>query len=140
MATGIDDDLFGDGELSSDGSMITWEIDTNGVAGAGDMDPFNLTATDVGGFSLIIRGVRANASSVGDGEDITVNVMVEGTAVNEIPLKVADVTTGLDVKADALEAISGLQCQVNPAGMSSPSGLWKVLPTRSRMTMNSCYI
>ena len=44
---------------------------------------------------------------VGDGEDIMVNVLVGEERVNTAPLKVADVTTGLAVKADAVE---GLQC------------------------------
>ena len=44
---------------------------------------------------------------VGDGEDIMATVLVGGTAVNSTPIKVADVTTGLEVKADVVE---GLQC------------------------------
>ena len=44
---------------------------------------------------------------VGDGEDIMANVMVDGTVVNSAPIKVADVTEGLLVKADVVE---GLQC------------------------------
>ena len=46
------------------------------------------------GFNLIISGIRANASMVGDGEDIMANVMVGDTVVNSAPLKVADVTEG----------------------------------------------
>ena len=57
------------------------------------------------GFNLVIKGLRANASALGDGEDITANVLVGGTAVNSAPLKVADVTTGLQVKADAAELL-----------------------------------
>ena len=59
------------------------------------------------GFNLVISGIRANASMVGDGEDITANVMIGDTVVNSAPLKVADVTEGLVVKADVAE---GLQC------------------------------
>ena len=44
---------------------------------------------------------------VGDGEDIMANVMVGDTVVHSAPLKVADVTEGLAVKADVAE---GLQC------------------------------
>ena len=40
---------------------------------------------------------------MGDGEDITANVLVGGTAVHRDPLKVADVTTGLAVTAAAAE-------------------------------------
>ena len=57
------------------------------------------------GFNLVIKGIRANASAVGDGEDITATVLVGGTAVHSAPLKVADVTTGLQVKADAAELL-----------------------------------
>ena len=59
------------------------------------------------GFNLIISGIRANASMVGDGEDIMATVMVGGTVVHSAPLKVADVTEGLVVKADVA---AGLQC------------------------------
>ena len=59
------------------------------------------------GFSLKIKGIRVNASSVGDGEDITAVVMVKGSAVGN-PLKVADVATGLAIKAK--KAAEGLQC------------------------------
>ena len=45
---------------------------------------------------LTISGIRVNAAMVGDGEDVMANVLVGGTAVNATPLKVADVTTGLD--------------------------------------------
>ena len=72
------------------------------------------------GFSLVIEGIRANASSVGDGEDITAVVMVKGSAVGN-PLKVADVTTGLAIKAKAAE---GLQCE------TAETMQW--LPSRSR--------
>ena len=110
-STEIMDSAFGDGEV--DGGMITWEIDTNGENNISN--PFNLlevSNNDPGlGFSVFFRGIRANASAVGDGEDITANVYIEGTAVNSAPIKVADVSTGLDVKSDALVAISGLQCR-----------------------------
>ena len=59
------------------------------------------------GFNLVISGIRANASMVGDGEDIMANVMIGDTVVNSAPLKVADVTEGLVVKADVA---AGLQC------------------------------
>ena len=60
------------------------------------------------GFNLIISGIRANASMVGDGEDIMANVMVGGAVVHSAPLKVADVTEGLMVKVDPVA--TGLQC------------------------------
>ena len=91
-------DMFGDGELSDDGDAIEWtEIDT---------DDINFADTQVG-FNLTISGIRANAAMVGAGEDIMATVMVGGTVVHSAPLKVADVTEGLVVKADVAE---GLQC------------------------------
>ena len=95
----ITDDKFTDGELSDDGKAIEWtEIPADGV----NLNP--ATASQKG-FNLVIKGLRANASALGDGEDITANVLVGGTAVNSAPLKVADVTTGLQVKADAAELL-----------------------------------
>ena len=91
--------MFGDGELSDDGDAIEWtQIATAGI---------NLDDNQVG-FNLTISGIRANASMVGDGEDIMANVMVGGAVVHSGPLKVADVTEGLMVKVDPVAA--GLQC------------------------------
>ena len=70
-------------------------------------DDVNLAETGEGGFNLIIKGIRVNASTVGDDEDIVANVMLNGTPVNSSPIKVADVTTGLIVK---VAAATGLQC------------------------------
>ena len=95
----ITDDKFTDGELSDDGTTIEWtEIPAAGVNLAPE------TASQKG-FNLVIKGLRANASALGDGEDITATVLVGGTAVHSAPLKVADVTTGLQVKADAAELL-----------------------------------
>ena len=95
----ITDDKFTDGELSDDGTTIEWtEIPAVNVNLAPE------TASQKG-FNLVIKGLRANASALGDGEDITATVLVGGTAVHSAPLKVADVTTGLQVKADAAELL-----------------------------------
>ena len=95
----ITDDKFTDGELSDDGNAIEWtEIPADGV----NLNPETASQK---GFNLVIKGLRANASALGDGEDITANVLLGGTAVNSAPLKVADVTTGLQVKADAAELL-----------------------------------
>ena len=97
----ITDDKFGNGGLSDDGTTIEWtEIP------AVDVNLAPETASRKG-FNLVIKGIRANASALGDGEDITATVLVGGTAVHSAPLKVADVTTGLAVTADAAEL---LQC------------------------------
>ena len=103
------------GKLSEDSTTIVW---TNVATGETDAEISPLAAnprlTSIwdgrhgpGGFqSEDIKGLRVNASSVGDGEDITAVVMVKGSAVGN-PLKVADVATGLAIKAKAAE---GLQC------------------------------
>ena len=88
-----------DGELTEDGDTLEWEFPSDGV---------NFAAlTRRQGFNLIIRGIRANASMVGDGEDIMATVMIGDTVVHSAPIKVADVTEGLVVKAKVAE---GLQC------------------------------
>ena len=95
----ITDDKFTDGELSDDGNAIEWtEIPADGV----NLNPETASRK---GFNLVIKGLRANASALGDGEDITANVLVDGRAVHSAPLKVADVTNGLQVKADAAELL-----------------------------------
>ena len=97
----ITDDKFTDGKLSDDGNAIEWtEIPADGV----NLNPETASRK---GFNLVIKGLRANASALGDGEDITATVLVGGRAVHSAPLKVADVTTGLAVTADAAEI---LQC------------------------------
>ena len=52
----------------------------------------------------------ADASAVGDGEDITVTVMVAGLEATGSPIKLADVTTGLDIE---VTAATGLQCDTS---------------------------
>ena len=61
----ITDDKFTDGELSDDGNAIEWtEIPADGVNS-------NPETASRKGFNLVIKGLRANASALGDGEDIT---------------------------------------------------------------------
>ena len=59
------------------------------------------------GGTVVIRGIMADASAVGDGEDITVTVMVAGLEASGSPVKLADVTTGLKIE---VTAATGLQC------------------------------
>ena len=54
----------------------------------------------------MIMGLRADASGVGHGNDITATVSVNGTAVGS-PVKVAGVTTGLD---PVVNAAKGREC------------------------------
>ena len=56
----------------------------------------------------------ANASALGDGEDVTAEVSVNGVMIKFSPIKLADVTTGLDI---TVTAASGLQCEA-PSDMT----------------------
>ena len=77
--------------LSDDGMAITWEIPSV------DLGIDDRSATDNSG-TVVIGGLMADASAVGNGEDITVTVMVSGLEATGSPVKLADVTTGLDIK------------------------------------------
>ena len=56
----------------------------------------------------------ANASTLGDGEDVTAEVSVNGVMIKFSPIKLADVTTGLVITVTAAE---GLQCEA-PSDMT----------------------
>ena len=87
--------------LSEDGTTITWKIRSTDL---------NLGTDDDTGFQVTIGGIKANASTVGDGEDVTAVVSVGGGVVHSGSLKIADVTTGLKVKvagADVLQCEAG---------------------------------
>ena len=109
LATDIADDSSRGRELSENSTTIEWKDVPTGQAEEGfvpaDDADLNLGPGGEFGFNLVIKGLRANAAALGDGEDITANVLVGGTAVNSAPLKVADVTTGLAVTADAAELL-----------------------------------
>ena len=89
--------------LSDDGMAITWEIAGSDLGIAQRSDD---------GGTVTIGGIMADASAVGNGEDITAAVMVNGTAASGGPVKLADVTTGLDI---AVTAASGLRCEAPSA-------------------------
>ena len=84
--------------LSDDGMAITWKIPSVDLG---------IGARNDAGGTVVIRGIMADASAVGNGEDITATIMIAGTAAAGSPLKIADVTTGLDI---AVAAATGLQC------------------------------
>ena len=90
--------------LSEDGTAITWKI----YSATLDLGP---TGDD--GFQVTIGGIKANASMIGDGEDVTAVVSVQGAAVHSGSLKVADVTTGLLVEVDEANV---LQCDTDVEG------------------------
>ena len=89
--------------LSDDGMEITWAIPSMELA----LD----TRTGEGG-TVVIRGILADAFAVGNGEDITATVMVNGLEATGSPIKLADVTTGLVIE---VTAASGLQCEAGKA-------------------------
>ena len=89
--------------LSDDGMAITWEIASSDLGIAQRSDD---------GGTVTIGGIMADASAVGNGEDITATVMVSGTAASGSPIKLADVTTGLDI---TVTAASGLRCEAPSA-------------------------
>ena len=89
-------------EVLSDGDTITWTIGTD--AGDDGID-FPNTAP---GATVTISGIIANASALGDGEDVTAEVSVNGVMIKHSPIKLADVTTGLDI---TVTSATGLQCE-----------------------------
>lgn len=109
-------------KLSDDGATLTWTLDIDGDPDASGAGPFGIGDLDAtedsvdNGFRFVISGVRVNANRIGNGEDVTVSVMVGGKAVQAVgSSKIADVTTGLGVKVDAA---SGMQCAA-PSEMAS---------------------
>ena len=104
------------GDVSDDLRSVTWKH-TDGTAD----DPADaatqgvqftvatfLLAADGFGFELKIAGLRADASGVGHGGEITATVAVNGTTVGSGPMKVASVATGLDPVVKA--ATAGTEC------------------------------
>ena len=89
--------------LSDGGTTITWTIPTD----AGEDGGINFPAGE-GGQTVTISGIMANASMVGDGNDVTAEVSVNGVMIKFSPIKLADVTTGLAI---TVTKATGLQCE-----------------------------
>ena len=98
-------DYVGDGKevLSDGGTTITWTISTDSNDPGGIAFP-----AGEGGQTVTISGIMANASALGDGEDVTAEVSVNGVMIKFSPIKLADVTTGLDI---TVTSVTGLQCE-----------------------------
>ena len=98
-----DDEMaFNEVTLSDDGTTLTWEL-TAAQA--------NLAGTTANqGFNFTISGIRANAASLGDGQDVTASVLVAGVspANTSGPVKLAAVKTGLVIP---VKAATGDQCE-----------------------------
>ena len=96
LGCGPESDYMGEGKevLSDDGTTITWTIPTDARRTGGITFPEpRLTL----GATVTINGIMANAYMVGDGNDVTAEVRVNGVVIDHSPLKLADVTTGLDI-------------------------------------------
>jgi len=91
-----------DREELSGGNTITWEIPTSELTLGGDT-----------GNPITITGIMADASAVGNGNDVTAEVSVNGVMIQHSPVKLADVTTGLMVTVTSAD---GLQCRVPMTG------------------------
>ena len=98
-------DYVGEGKevLSDGGTTITWTIPTD----SGEDGGIDFPAGE-GGQTVTIGGIMANASALGDGEDVTAEVSVNGVMIKFSPIKLADVTTGLVI---TVTAATGLQCE-----------------------------
>ena len=105
------EDYVGEGkEVLSDGdTTITWTIPTDANEDGGINFP-----NTAGGSTVTISGIMANASTLGDGEDVTAEVRVNGVMIKHSPIKLADVTTGLDI---TVTSATGLQCEA-PSDMT----------------------
>ena len=104
------DDYVGEGkEVFSDGDTITWTIATNAQDGIA-------FPTGALGATVTIGGIMANASALGDGEDVTAEVRVNGVMIDHSPIKLADVTTGLDI---TVTSATGLQCEASSMAVAT---------------------
>ena len=92
--------------LSDGGTTITWTISTKNEDGGIDFP--------MDGATVTIEGIIANASALGDGADVTAEVSVNGVMIKFSPIKLADVTTGLDI---TVTSATGLQCEAPSANM-----------------------
>ena len=123
-------DYTGEGKevLSDGGTTITWTISTD--VSDGILFPNSMT-----GSTVTIGGIMANASALGDGEDVTAEVSVNGVMIKFSPIKLADVTTGLDITVTSARA-----CSVSQGRKWPPSSSWKVLRARSEIQIRSWWL
>ena len=113
---GTTDDTFSGGAVSDDLRTITWKVlDTDDTAdGIQALNDWEIGA-DVGGtvdgqitgFEFTIAGLRADASGVGHGNNITATVKVNGSTVGSADMTAAAVANGLD---PVVNAAKGREC------------------------------
>ncbi len=111
------DDLLSTGAVSDDLRTVTWKVlDTDSTTdGNQGLASFDIGAddgegnidTELTGFQLVITGLRADASGVGSGGEVTAEVKVNGSVVGTGPMKAASVMNGLDV---SVKAGKGREC------------------------------
>ena len=112
------DDNFSGGAVSDDLRTVTWKVVDQDDPADGltdELTEFQLAPVGVGdtaaaanaGFELKIMGLRADASGVGHGNDITATVKVNGTTVGSADMKVAGVANGID---PVVHAAKGREC------------------------------
>ena len=109
---GVDTDYTGDGKevLSDGGTTITWTIPTERDADDPGGIDFPDGSVNNESATVTIGGLLADASTVGDGNDVTAEVRVNGVMIKHSPIKLADVTTGLKIE---VTAATGLQCDAS---------------------------
>ena len=116
-ADATSDDLLSTGAVSDNLRTVTWKVlDTDSTTdGNQGLTSFDIGAddgegnidSDVTGFQLVITGLRADASGVGHGGEVTAEVKVNGSTVGAGPMKAASVMNGLDV---SVKAGKGREC------------------------------
>ena len=95
--------------LSDGGTTITWTISTN-PDNTDDGITFPDGTSGMESAAVTIGGIMADASTVGDGNDVIAEVRVNGVMIDHSPIKLADVTTGLKIE---VSAATGLQCDAS---------------------------
>ena len=117
---GTADDLLSTGAVSDDLRTVTWKVlDIDGDAANGNtgLDAFDIGADPGGtgavdstitGFQLKITGLRADASGVGDGGEVTATVKVNGATVGSADMKAASVMNGLNA---SVKVGKGKECE-----------------------------
>ena len=107
---------FASGAVSDDLQTVTWKVvdQDNDDSITKELEAFQLAPVEPGtgegkanqGFELTIAGLRADASAVGDGGEITATVSVNGTEVGSYTA--ANVMNGIEVTVDDAE---GPECE-----------------------------
>ena len=101
-AMDTDDVMYAVQVLSDDGMGITWAIPSSDLT---------LATSGAAGGNGCYQRHHDRCLCGGNGEDITVTVMVAGLAAEGSPVKLADVTTGLDIEVTGATGCSVTQAR-----------------------------